>query len=330
MKTAPKRLIYVYTLLSWILTALALVFRVFARVYSYDSAIGYFEAASLFPTLHYVCLALVALLSGSALVLFRRYEIPETVPSGMKKTCVMERIGAAVGGISMLVVSISTAVFYYSANVLSPTGFTLFGLLTAICSVFFFLFFWVSSAVGKILHIFSGFTLVLHFVYILAATYFELYTPMNNPVKVLLQLTAVSAILYLLSDLRFYLGIARPVRHIATSTLFLSFSTVTVLSCGMFTLLTEAHTKLYYLYCLTVFALLVPAAIRHTRMMLLWVRADRSIDSAEDDGEETSDTERSPIETIGEQEAPMDSERIDLPTPDDLSENNDTRQDTEE
>lgn len=331
MKKAPKKLIYVYALLAWTLTVLALVFRVLARVYSYDAEIGYFESGALFPTLHYICLALVAVLAGSAFILFRRYSVPDAVLVGMQKTCVMEKVAAFIGGISMLIVSVYTAIFYFSVGTLTPTGFTVVGLLTAIFSVFFFLFFWVPSAVGKNLHVFSGFALVLHFVYILVTTYFELYTPMNNPVKLLLQLTSIAAILYLLCDLRFYLGIARPVRYIASSTLFLAFAFVTVLSSGMFEVLTEAHTKLYYLYTLSCFALLVSAAVRITRMLTLWVQNSRTEVHTEDNAKTTtSDAENLSPMADSQSETPLEDDGIQSPDPDNTTENTHTRQGSEE
>ena len=303
MKKAPKKLIYVYSLLAWTLTLLALVFRVLARVYSYDVEVGYFESNALFPTLHYICLALIATLSGSALILFRHFSVPDTVIASMQKTCVMEKIAAFVGAISMLIVSICTAIFYWSTGSLTPSGFTVFGLLSAVLSVFFFLFFFVPSAIGKNLHLFSGFALVLHFVYVLISSYFELYTPMNNPVKLLIQLTAIAAVLYLLCDLRFYLGIARPIRFIAVSTLFLGFSVVAVLSSGIFSVMTEAYTKLYYLYALTAFALLLPAAVRITRMLMLWAQSGNTPAPLEDDEKGSDDHEVQSYENDASQTA---------------------------
>lgn len=284
MEKSRKKIIYIYILLSWVLTILALAFRILARVYAYDSDIGYFKSGSVFPILHYGSLFLIVLLAFSSFFLFRRSSVPESILLKMKQTCVMEKIAAIVGGISMLAVSVYTTLFYWgSESALTPTGFTSIGLLTAFLSVFFFLFFWIPARVGKNAHIFSGFALILHLVYILVSSYSELYTTMNNPVKVLTQLTAIAAILYLLSDLRFYLGTTLPSRYIAFTTIFLGVAIVSTLSCGMFEFSLQEYTKLYRLYNLTCFSLVIPSAVRLTRFFMLWIQSERDLDDCEID-----------------------------------------------
>ena len=290
MEKSHKKIICVYTLLFFTFTVLALLFRMLARVYAYDADIGYFKSGALFPILHFCALFLIALLALSALFLFRRSTIPEELLSKMKQTCVIEKSAAIFGGLLMTVVSLSTLLFYWVSEKITPSAFTVIGLLSAFLSIFFFLFFWIPSAIGKATHIVSGLLLVLHFVYILVSSYFELYTPMNNPVKVLLQVTAIAAILYLLSDLRFYLGSPRPSAYVAFATAFLGFAFVSTASIGMFEVQFEAYTALYRLYNLACLALLIPAAVRLVRFFLLLIEHERE-NSNEESDEETSPEE---------------------------------------
>ena len=304
MEKSRKKIIYIYILLSWVLTILALAFRILARVYAYDSDIGYFKSGSVFPILHYGSLFLIVLLAFSSFFLFRRSSVPESILLKMKQTCVMEKIAAIVGGISMLAVSVYTTLFYWgSESALTPTGFTSIGLLTAFLSVFFFLFFWIPARVGKNAHIFSGFALILHLVYILVSSYSELYTTMNNPVKVLTQLTAIAAILYLLSDLRFYLGTTLPSRYIAFTTIFLGVAIVSTLSCGIFEFPQQEYTELYRIYNLSCFSLVIPSAVRLTRFFMLWIEHERDLD---DPSEIYNEIAVSSDESVSEDFAPDD------------------------
>lgn len=289
MEKPRKKIIHIYILLSWALTVLALAFRILARVYAYDSDIGYYKSGSVFPILHYGSLFLIALLAFSSFFLFRRSSVPESILLKMKQTCVVEKIAAIVGGISMLAVSVYTVLLFWgSESALTPTGFTWIGVLTAFLSIFFFLFFWIPSRVGKNAHIFSGFALILHFMYILVSSYSELYTTMNNPVKMLTQITAIATILYLLSDLRFYLGTALPSRYIAFTTIFLGVATVSSLSCGLFEIPHQEYTELYRLYNLTCFSLVIPAAARLARFFMLWIQHGHDLDDPEETGDEIS------------------------------------------
>ena len=314
MEKSRKKIIYIYILLSWALTILALVFRILARVYAYDSDIGYFKSGSVFSILHYVSLFLIALLAFSSFFLFRRSAIPESILLKMKQTCVMEKIAAVVGGISMLTVSVYMALLFWGADsALTPTSFTSIGLLTAFLSVFFFLFFWIPTRIGKNAHIFSGFALILHFVYILVSSYSELYTTMNNPVKILTQLTAIAAILYLLSDLRFYLGTALPARYIAFATIFLGLATVSSLSCGMFEVHRQEYTELYRLYNLTCFSLVIPSAVRLTRFFMLWIQSERALDDCEIDADPIVAFSDESISDDSDLNAPSDVPLVDEP-----------------
>lgn len=321
MTSTPKKKICIYTLLSWTLMILALAFRILARLFSYDAEIGYFESGAVFPVLYRLSLALLAILAISAIFVFRRSEPPKAVLSAMKETCIMEKAAAMVGAIGMFVASVATVLYYWIAEKLLPSGFTLFGLITCVLSVFFFLLFWAPSHCGKNLHIFSGFAFVLHYVYILAVSYFELYTPMNNPVKLLIQLTAIAAIFYLLTDLRFYMDIARPSRYVFSSILFLGFASVSVLSGGLFSVPTEEYTLLYHLYNIVNLSLLVPAAVRVMRMLSLWVQSEDISGNAD------KSTESSALPASDGANAPTPNEATDNADIDTITE---TRQDTEQ
>ena len=289
MKPLNKKL-SVYTACAWVLTILALMFRLLARLFSYDTGIGY--------------LSLLILLAVSALFTFRRESVPESVYSEMKETSVAEKIAAMIGAVCMVIVSISMALLHWVNGVILPNVLTFGGLLTAILSIFFFLFFWVPSRRGKTGHIFSAFALLLYFLYILSFSYFELYTPMNNPVKLLIQLSAIASIFFLLTDLRFRLGTPRPARFLFSALLVLAFNTVSVLSGSFFSVPMESYTNAYRIFECANLGILIYAAVRTVRFLTLCSRSELLHEDgiSEEPKEIPESTDEIPAENISRQD----------------------------
>jgi len=271
-----NKLLSIHNALAWILTIFAIVFRILARVYAYDESIGYFESNSLFPVLYYIFLGLIVLLSFSALISFRKVPISDTVLTKMKQVCIAERFAGILSALITLGVIGALVCIYWinPPSVLIADALTIFGLVTALFSAIFFLLLAIPTRRGKAFHVICGFSLVLHNLYMLGASYFELYTPMNSPVKVLCQLTAISAIFFLLTDLRFMLDNARSARFVFSSTLTLGFSAVSVFTGAFFSVPNESYTDFYHIFNVTNLAIFIYAAVRTVRFLTLMAHSE--------------------------------------------------------
>lgn len=286
---ASNKKLTLYVSVAWILTILALIARLLSRLLAYDEGIGYFTE-TIFPIAYRVLTILITIHALSALLIFRRFSFPDSALAEMKEPHVAEKIASMIASIAMLLVLIAFGVVYWINPLVTPGGLQLFGLITAILSLFFFLFFWAPSNRGKTLHILLGYAVILHFLYILCSSYFEIFTPMNNPVKILTQVCAIASILFLLGDLRFFLNIAKPAFFIGASTAVIGFGTISVLSGAFFRLPSDEYTIIYHISNATVFALLIYATIRATRFLYLCLQAEEA-DLLKDDPSEAVETD---------------------------------------
>ncbi len=276
MMNNTNKKISVYTALTWIFTVLALLFRLLSRLLSYDAEIGYFTKGAIFPTLQNICLGALFLLAVAALFAFRKVSLPASVYNGMRESCVAEKISASVSALILLGVSVATVLFFRNSTTLSFSLYTGLGIAAGVVSILFFLLFCAPSKRGKVLHLFCGFFLVLYLLFVLTLSYFELYTAMNNPVKILFQLSAISSLLYLLADLHLLLGAERPARFLATSTMMIGFSSVAVISMPFFSVPSAEYTLLYRILTAVFLSLLVYGTVRVSRFLALCARADEA------------------------------------------------------
>lgn len=310
MKSINKK-ISVFSALTWTVTILALVFRILARLFAYDEEIGYFKSNSVLPILYYISLVLIVVLAFIGYLLFRKTKMHESVFAAMKETSVSEKIAAMIGTLAMLGVTIAMALIYWGNSILNPNGFTMFGVITALLSVFFFLLFWVPSARGKTVQQIFGIAFALHFMYTLCSAHFDLYTPLNSPVKLLVQLSAIASVIFIFSDLRFHMGGISLGRFLFATTPAIAFLTVSVLSGGMFSVYTEEFTLVYHICDLANLAVLCYVLVRYIRFLTLYAKADLN---AEDD-EKNSDTdvdEQATQDSDSSAEIPSQNEQTDI------------------
>ena len=228
----------------------------------------------------------------------------------MKETSVAEKIAAMIGTLAMLGVTIAMALIYWGNSILNPNGFTVFGVITALLSVFFFLLFWIPSVRGKTAQQVFGIAFALHFMYVLCSSYFDLYTPMNSPVKLLIQLSAIASVLFLFSDLRFHMDGISLGRFLFATTPAIGFLTVSVLSGGMFSVYTEEFTLVYHICDLANLSVLCYVLVRYIRLLTLYAKADLNAEGgeglAESETETAEEMNSTPSADISTQDEPTD------------------------
>ena len=311
----------VFRALSVILTVSAIISRVLARAFAYDTEIGYFRQDTLLPILSYLFLGLIAVLAIASLFAYRKIEIPDTVVDGMRHVCIAERVASVLAFLIILSAN-CTLIFAYwikGSAVLLPSAFTAFGAIVGFFAAFYFLLCAIPTRRGKIFHTVCGFAVILFGLYIVGVCYFDLYTPMNNPVKMLCQITTIASLLFMLTDLRFALDSIRTARFLFTSTLTLGFSAVAIFTGPFFSVLNGDYNILYQAFHAVNLAIFLYAVVRTSRFVALMTQEEEEIPENDDDGEkiddgnsdEISDERKSPSENENFEEKPSEKDEAD-------------------
>ncbi len=209
------------------LTAMAL--RTANLLFFFDSDLGYYIRGALLPILEWVVLGLsvVLLLTGSIL-LFRGKPIAYGT-----HTHVGVRVGAGIGALGCAFLLITDVRSGFALNALeegvesgSGTGLLpiLFGLGATVYFVLICLNVRCESA-----RLLSGFCVILRLLNVLTGSYFDFFVPMNAPDKLMLQLGILSAMLFLVNELRATVSAPRSVLYMffaGSATVFLGASSL--------------------------------------------------------------------------------------------------------
>jgi hypothetical protein len=270
MKQFSKNL-SVFRALSLLITLSAIISRILARVFAYDAEIGYFRRNTLLPILSYIFLGLIVVLAFAALLAYRKVQIPDDVHEGMRRVCIAERVSSVLAFLITLSADCALIYAYWikGSAVLIPTAFTVFGVIAGFFTAIYFLLFAIPTRRGKAFHMICGFSSILFGLYIVGASYFDLYTPMNNPVKMLCQITTIASLLFLLTDLRFMLDSIRAPRFWFSSTLALGISAVSIFTDGFFSVPNSDYNHLYHIFNAVNLAIFLYAAVRSSRFVAL-------------------------------------------------------------
>ena len=276
----------------WILTVAAVSFRILARLVAYDDRIGYFESHSFAPTIYRILLVLIAILALAAPFVFRKEALPDNIADNLKKPVIAEKPAAVLGILCMLGVSAATVYMYWINGTLIPNGITVFGLVTALLSTLFFAFFLSPATHGTKAHLLFETVFALYFLYVLCSSHFELYTPLNSPVKLLIQLSSAAAVFFLFSDIRLRLLGLTVGRFFLTLVPCIGFLTVSVFTGLLFSVHTEEFTFIYHICDLANLAVLLYAVIRYIRLFSLFGLALKGSEAVDEEAlVETEDTE---------------------------------------
>ncbi|MFA6948100.1 MAG: hypothetical protein WCQ72_03890 [Eubacteriales bacterium] len=121
------------------------------------------------------------------------------------------------------------------------TIFACIAALLAIPACIYFISQAVSASVKRTPHIITGFFVIIWGALTLVSAYFDMTTPLNSPPRILNQIACIALMIYMLYELRYPLGAARP-RHFLSfgcASIFIltvnGISTVALTFFGMFT-----------------------------------------------------------------------------------------------
>ncbi len=214
MKRSFKNL-YIISILFAVISALAAVIRIAALSVSYDSLIGYYKTGAVLPlSFHLISAAVPFAAMLTMLFLPKKSEFQYQKPkTGSAYVC---------AGSVFSIVTVCAYLGYISLGILgdrkiytsNTTGVgeivEKVALFLGIASVIYFLLVFLRKTEKGENHTFFGYGVILFVLMVLAKTYFDFFTTMNSPNKLLLQITFMSVMIYMLFELRFSLGNAAP------------------------------------------------------------------------------------------------------------------------
>ena len=289
----------------------------------FDSDPGYYVSGAVLPILEWVLLGLsVVLLIVGAIVLFRGK------PIGYKKhTPLGVRIGAAFGalGFGWLLVTdiISYAGGAESANESATSG--LLPILLGLAATAYFVLI-VVNVKAEAVRLATGFCVILRLLTALSASYFNLFVPMNAPDKLMFQLGILSAMLFMINEIRATVSALRPVLYMACAgiaTVFLGAAALPSLIAYYATVLNASYEHCniallgLFLYVIVRFLCLCLSPEREQEELEAG-KADAEDNADSDEAEEDPEAEEPTIEpeeapeaeehTIQPEEAPMSTE----------------------
>lgn len=210
MKSTNKKILTSFSLLFAVLTLATAALRCAALFTCYDDTIGYYDVGAALP-MTYSVLYVFAMLAAAVLPLLLMKKSGELPSFGYS---VSSRVGSAFFGVVLLF-----GIFYGSVVGLMKDRFGKFDIFIVVFGLIGLVYFALVTS-GKVYTkrqncALFAYAFIVSIVVFLAKTYFDWTVPMNGTNKIMFHLALMSAMLYMLAEVRFIVG--RPVRAVYAS-----------------------------------------------------------------------------------------------------------------
>lgn len=215
MSTKTKSAInipFIYTLSAVALTVISVILRCVGLFFFYDTEIGYFSAGAPLPIIANILL-LVSVVFFALTALFKLRKVDLELGKKMTVANVTGNTVAAIGAAALTVFDLT-----------SNDGVSAISVLLSAASVAYFVLLAFRSSV--ILKVILGALTVFRLVLMVSTSYFNQFVQMNSPDKIVFHLACVSAMLFIVSELRILTGTEKP-------SLYLFSSATASLMCGV-------------------------------------------------------------------------------------------------
>ncbi len=254
MERTARNIIY-YLLCALVLAVGGIVLRTYALFNCFDKEIGYYAVDAVLPDVfHILCIAvcILALVFVFILPTNKKYEYKSRISVGIcgKVGSIFALVGTATYA-SYSLVSLSDdmpAAFGPVAKTSVISAVSLFVLIFGVLSAIYFLLVFFGKTKKGDNHALFGYCSILFVLMILAKSYFDFYTTMNSPNKLLSQTTLMFCMLYMLCELRFSLKISAPRLYGGLSVAAIYFTFVSSIP-GIIAFCTGVLNKVEYLLC---------------------------------------------------------------------------------
>ena len=226
-----------YTFIALGLSVLTAVLGIFSVMRCYDASIGYYARGAVLPIiLTILCAASVIFFAVFAILRFRKRDVAYA-----KNPSLAVRITALASAAVALLLAITDL----------RSGASILSLLLGLGACLYFLLIATKNATPA-LSLAFGVCAIFRWILVIAASYRDVFLPMNSPEKTWLHLAAVAGIFFLISELRAL--ISKPY----TATWFFAAASATLLSAtAAVTMLTGELSHRFYGKTSLVFSVLL-------------------------------------------------------------------------
>ncbi len=254
MKSSVKNMIY-YFFGVVALSVVGIALRSYSLFNCFDKGVGYYAADAILPDVfHILCVAvcIFAIVLVFVLPKSKNYEYSPRLSAGTfgKIGSVFALVGTATYALySLLSLSDDMPVAFgpvAKSSVISAVS--LFVMIFGVLAVIYFLLVFSKKTEKGDGHVIFGYCVILFVLMILAKSYFDFYTTMNSPNKLLTQTTLMLFMLYMLCELRFSLGISVPRLYSGLSFAAIYFTLVSSVP-GIIAFGAGIFNKVEYLLC---------------------------------------------------------------------------------
>ena len=231
MRSAHKSLT-IYSIIVGLLALVGIIARMFSLLRFYDIDIGYYRTAAVLPDIfHGLCVLMIPI--SLSVIYFLPKSGEHKYVSPMQRCTVDTIVGAifaAFGVGAYVIYGMVSTLDESGANYSVVSGAGVYIEALSIIFGFFAIIYFILVAANKTAkgegHVYFGYAVIAFVLMSLAKTYFDFYTTMNSPNKMLLQITFMTIMVYLLYELRFSIGRAAPRVYSGFALLALYFTAV--------------------------------------------------------------------------------------------------------
>ncbi len=217
-----KVMVWIYTLITAVIAALATVFNVILEKHYVESGTGMYKAGTVTPEAFSVFMLVgVAVIIVSS-IMFGKDNLPKGVYGLPLFTAVVSLAAAAVLCYSSVTFLMSFKVDTFStASVVEKT--TYIGSFVAFpAAIYYFISFLAGKSTEKIQAVFSFFPIIWTWIYLLGM-YFDHTIEMNSPVRVIEELSLIALMIYQLMETRALLGKSKPRTYLMVASFAIIF-----------------------------------------------------------------------------------------------------------
>lgn len=254
MKNSAKNMIYYFFgALAFSIAGIAL--RTYSLFNCFDKDIGYYVTDATMPDIfHLLCVGMCVLALAFVLLLpgIKKHEYEPCLFVGTfgKIGSVFALVGTATYALySLLFLSDDVPIaFGPVARSSVVSAVLLLVMIFGVLAVIYFLLVFFGKTKKNDRHVIFGYCVILFALMILAKSYFDFYTTMNSPNKLLTQTTLMLFMLYMLCELRFSLSISVPRLYSGLSLAVIYFTLVSSVP-GIIAFCAGVLSKVEYLLC---------------------------------------------------------------------------------
>ena len=215
-----RRLVFAYSLTTVAAILAGIALRTISLVKYYDKEIGYFKSDAVLPTIFHIFCVCFLIFGLTALLSFAKnsFDTPLCEKSLFYRASSI--LCAFILGADLI-----NSIGQIAGSASSSTLDT----IRAFLCVLGIIYFAAGAMTGKTkgtARVLLGYGTIFYIALTLAKSYFDFYTTMNSPNKLLLQITFMFIMLFLLCESRAFLGISMPRAHFAEVLLTAFFSFV--------------------------------------------------------------------------------------------------------